>query len=124
MKYLKQLFIILGISFIGELLAIILPLSIPASIYGLVLLLLLLHLKIVKLKDVEETATFLLLIMPIFFIEPSVALKDTLPTIKGSLISIFVIGFLSFVIVFFITGRVAQFIIRKIGKRKGSEDEF
>ena len=38
MKYLKQLLIILGISFLGELLKYFLPLPIPASIYGMVIL--------------------------------------------------------------------------------------
>lgn len=39
MKYLKQFLIILLISFAGELLKYVLPLPIPASIYGMVILL-------------------------------------------------------------------------------------
>ena len=38
MKYLSQFLIILGFTFLGEALQRIVPLSIPASIYGLVLL--------------------------------------------------------------------------------------
>ena len=38
MKYVRQLLIILFVSFLGELLKSIIPLSIPASIYGMVLL--------------------------------------------------------------------------------------
>ena len=38
MKYIKQFFIILLISFLGEALHALLPLPIPASIYGIVLL--------------------------------------------------------------------------------------
>ena len=34
MKYVRQLLIILFVSFFGELLKYIIPLSIPASIYG------------------------------------------------------------------------------------------
>ncbi len=38
MKYIRQFVIILFISFIGEALKYVLPLPIPASIYGLVLM--------------------------------------------------------------------------------------
>ncbi|RAZ95809.1 CidA/LrgA family protein, partial [Klebsiella oxytoca] len=38
MKYLKQFLIILVISFIGEVLKALLPLPVPASIYGMVIL--------------------------------------------------------------------------------------
>ena len=40
MKYLRQFMIILLFSFLGELLKYVLPFPVPASIYGLVLLLL------------------------------------------------------------------------------------
>ena len=38
MKYVKQFFIILLISFVGELFKYLIPLPIPASIYGMVIL--------------------------------------------------------------------------------------
>ena len=59
MKYVRQLLIILFISFLGELLKYIIPLSIPASIYGMVLLFLALELKILKVSDIKETSNFL-----------------------------------------------------------------
>ncbi len=55
MKYVRQLLIILFVSFLGELLKSIIPLSIPASIYGMVLLFLALELKILKVSDIKET---------------------------------------------------------------------
>ena len=39
MKYFKQFLIILSVSFLGEVLHALLPLPVPASIYGLVLML-------------------------------------------------------------------------------------
>ena len=50
MKFMKQFGIILAITFLGELLRYLLPLPIPASIYGLVLMLLVLKLGVVKLE--------------------------------------------------------------------------
>ena len=38
MKYVKQFVIIIAISFIGEFLKYVLPLPVPASIYGMVLM--------------------------------------------------------------------------------------
>ena len=39
MKYIHQFLIIITISFMGELLSILLPLPIPASVYGLIIML-------------------------------------------------------------------------------------
>lgn len=68
MKYLQQFGIILAVSFVGELLNYAIPLSIPASIYGLVLMFVCLCMKWIKLEDVKETAVFLIEIMPLMFI--------------------------------------------------------
>lgn len=51
MKFLIQFLIIIAFSFLGELLHYCLPLPIPASIYGIVLLFIALELKWVKVKD-------------------------------------------------------------------------
>ena len=42
MKYIKQLTIIFTVAFLGELLSAVLPLPVPASIYGILILLFLL----------------------------------------------------------------------------------
>lgn len=76
MKYLKQFLIILIISFIGEILKEILPLPIPASIYGMVILFVCLLTKVIKLEDVRETGKFLIEIMPVMFIPAGVGLMS------------------------------------------------
>ena len=60
MKYLKQFLIILAISFIGEILKYIVPLPIPASIYGMVIMFICLQTKILKLDDVKSVGKFLI----------------------------------------------------------------
>ena len=67
MNYIFQLSIILGVSFAGELLNTLLPLPFPASVYGLVIMFLLLCTKIVKLEQVEKVSEYLMAIMPLFF---------------------------------------------------------
>lgn len=54
MKFLRQFIIILVISFIGELLKYILPLPVPASIYGMVILFVGLLTGVIKLENVRE----------------------------------------------------------------------
>ena len=54
MKYVKQFGVILLISLVGELLNYLLPLPVPASIYGLVLMLLGLRLGVIRLTDVRS----------------------------------------------------------------------
>ena len=68
MKYVKQFAMILLVSFAGELLNYLLPLPVPASIYGLVLMLVCLLTGIIKLDAVRDTACFLIEIMPLMFI--------------------------------------------------------
>lgn len=58
MKFIKQFGIILAISFIGEIMNYLIPLPVPASIYGLVLMLLCLHFGIVHIDSVKVPANF------------------------------------------------------------------
>lgn len=118
MKYVKQLMIILIFSFIGDILNHIIPLPIPASIYGMVLLFIALSTKIIKLDQVETTAEFLLSIMLIFFVPASVGIMDTFFAYKSSMLSIIIIVIISTIIVMITTGLVSQFII-KLRNKKG-----
>lgn len=124
MKYMMQIGIIATISFIAELLHFCLPLPIPASVYGMVILFVLLCLKVIKLPQVEDVADWMLSIMPIFFIAPSVGLINSFDSIKGQVIPLVVICFVSTVVVTGLTGVIAQGIIRLQKKRKeGKKNE-
>lgn len=77
MKYMKQLLIIFGVTCIGEILKHFIPLPIPASIYGLVIMLVCLTTGIIKLDHVRECGEFLVEIMPLMFIPAAVGLLDS-----------------------------------------------
>lgn len=73
MKYIHQFLIIITISFMGELLSILLPLPIPASVYGLIIMLICLFTKIIKLNQIEDVANWLIIIMFYYlFLQPLV----------------------------------------------------
>ena len=112
MKYIFQIGIIAGISFAAELLYIFLPLPVPASVYGLIILFILLCMKVIKLEQIEDVADFMLAIMPILFIEPSVGLMTSFEAIKGQAVVLVLMCILSTVVVTTVTGLVAQTIIR------------
>ena len=114
---LKKLLIILFVSFLGELLKYIIPLSIPASIYGMVLLFLALELKILKVSDIKETSNFLIEIMPLMFVPAGVGLLDSWGALQSIWIQVVVITLISTVIVMGVSGSITQFVIRK-GKKK------
>ena len=120
MKYLRQFFIIMLISFFGEFLKWLIPLPIPASIYGLVLMLTALCTGIITVDKVEETSTFLIEIMPIMFIPASVGLLDSWGELKSIILPVGAIIIISTIVVMTVTGKVTQGIIR-MEKRKEHE---
>lgn len=115
MKYVFQIGIIAMISLLSELLNILLPLPVPASVYGLVILFFLLLLKIIKLEQVEDIANFFMAIMPLLFISPSVSLITSIDIIKGQIVPLVLMIVVSTVVVTAVTGWVAQIIIRLTG---------
>ncbi|MGL4663283.1 MAG: CidA/LrgA family protein [Culicoidibacterales bacterium] len=117
MKYLKQFSILLTIAFIGEVLSKVVPFPVPASIYGLVILFILLTTKLLKLDQVKETGYFLIEIMPVMFIPAAVGLIVSWQSIQVILIQVTLITVISTVIVMVAAGRTTQwFVIRKEGK--------
>ena len=82
MLYLRQFCIILFVSFLGELLHVMIPLPIPASVYGLILMLSALCTGIIKINQVKEAAGFLIEIMPVMFIPAAVGLLKSWSFLK------------------------------------------
>lgn len=121
MKYLKQLLIILLISLIAEVMEYLIPLPVAASVYGLVLMLLGLMTHIIPLEKVEGVANFLVENMAIMFIPPTVGIMASVEELKQMLIPLFVISIVTTLIIMVVTGRTAQFIIRRTGANKAQK---
>lgn len=124
MKYLKQVSILFAFTFISEILNQIIPLPIPASIYGLVFLFLCLEFKIIKIDQIKDTADFLLAILPIMFVPSSVGFIKALPLMKKYGIQFLIIGVSTTFLVMIVSGLITQLILR-IKKRfnKKSDNE-
>ena len=115
MKFLRQFMIILLLSFLGEVLKMVIPLPIPASVYGLVLMLLCLVTGILKTSQVKEAAFFLIEIMPVMFIPAAAGLIDSWKVLQPLLLPILVITVVITIFVMVVTGKIAQMIAQKRG---------
>ncbi len=113
MKYIQQFMVILCISFLGEILHFFLPFPVPASIYGLVLMLAGLLTGIVRLQMVDDAAKFLIEIMPLMFIPSLVGLLDSWEMLESILIPVAVISVVSTVLVMGVSGSVAQWMMKR-----------
>ena len=106
MKYLKQFLIILAISMIGEILKYLLPLPVPASIYGMLILFVGLMTGIIRLESVREAGKFFIATMPVMFIPAGVGL------IKPVLVPVSIITVVCVFTVMGVSGVVTQFLIK------------
>ncbi len=113
MKYLKQFSIIISISFIGEVISWLIPLPIPASIYGMAILYLLLSAKILKEEMIAETADFLISIMSVMFVPASVAIIERFDALHVMLVPFLLAVTLNTVIVMATVGKIADKLHKK-----------
>lgn len=127
MKYVIQFLIIAAFAFVGELLHWFIPLPIPASIYGIVLLFIALELKWVKVSDIREVSSFLIAVMPIMFIPAAAGLMESWGAVKSSVWEYALITIVSTFVVMGVSGAVTQFVIWRGKKneqvKKRSETE-
>ena len=118
MKYVRQFAIILAVSCAGEILKYFLPFPIPASIYGLVIMLVLLITKRIRLEHVKEAGEFLVEIMPVMFIPAGVGLIVSWEQLRPVIVPVCVITVVSTIVVMIATGKIADGIIEGKSREK------
>ena len=112
-NYLRQGILIFGFSLLGEALHWLLPLPIPAAIYGLVLLFAALCFKLIKVEQIKQFSGFLLTIMPILFVAPTVNLLENWGLLLPNLGWILLLIAVSTILVFAVSGLVCQAVCKK-----------
>jgi len=112
MKSLHQLSIIFAITFLAEIIKYFVPLPIPSSIYGMLLLLIALQTDWIPLAKIKDTGNFFIEIMPIMFIPASVGLLVSFNELEGIFIPVIITIIITTFIVSAVTGVVSQWIIR------------
>lgn len=113
MRYLFQFGRILAFCFIGEVLHAVLPLPVPASVYGLLLLLLALCSGIVRPEQVRETGLFLTGIFPLLFVPAAAGVMELWAELGVMLLSAVIAIVPVTVLVFAAAGRTTQALIHR-----------
>lgn len=121
MRYVKQFGIIIVVSFLGEILHSLIPIPVPASIYGLVLMFAGLITGVIPYDSVKEVGTFLVDIMAIMFLPAAVGLMDAFDILRPVLVPFAVITVVSTIVVMVVSGKVTEIVMRH---SKKTEDEF
>lgn len=99
----------------GDLLHWLLPLPVPASIYGMILLLLALKTGIVKLHQVKQTANFLTGLFPLLFIPGAVGIMELWNILEKLWLPILIVLIPVTILTFAVSGWTTQWIA---GRRK------
>ena len=112
MKYIRQLALVLAVSFLGETLNRVIPLPIPASIYVLVMMFLLLESGLVKFEKVEATTVFLKNTLVVTLIPSAVGVMAAWDVLEPILLPAVLIIVVTNVLVLAVSGHVSQAIVR------------
>lgn len=116
MNFLYQFAWILGICFLGEGLAVLLPLPIPSSVYGLILMLLALQFKLIKLERIKQASAFLIGILPLLFLPSAAGVMELWTELKALLLPCLIAVVPVTLLVMGVSGLVTQGLRRKGGK--------
>ncbi len=117
MKYVFQFGIILAVSLAGEALRAVIPLPIPASIYGLLLMLLCLSLRVIRLDQVESAGELLLKFLPLLFVPAVVGLMASLDMLSSMLLPVAAAVLIVTPLVMASSGLAAQAVLRREKKQ-------
>lgn len=113
MKYIRQFAIIMLFSFLGELCHLVIPIPIPASIYGMVFLFISLALGLLKVDAVKETGAFLVSLLPLLFVVPTVGLMGCWDLIREDLLQIAAVIVVTTVLTFGVSGMLTKLLRRE-----------
>ena len=114
MKYLYQAGIIFLFTFSGEALAKLIPFPVPAAIWGLLLLFLALCVKVIRVEQIRECGGFLVALLPVLFVAPTVNLMEQAQALLGNLPAVLVVIVVSTLLTFLVSGRVTQAVRRRM----------
>ena len=118
MKILKQAAIIAAVCAAAELIKYLLPLPIPASVYGLILMLLALLTGLLRPEQIETAADFLIVIMPVLFVVPTIALVANLDRLLSLALPVLLLGIVGTALVIGLGGKAAEAVGRREQKRR------
>lgn len=121
MNTIKQLSIVLLILSLGEIFQLKFNLPVPGTILGMVILLILLMIKAIKLKNIENISAILLDNLSMFFVPANVGIMVFYDQIKSSWMKLLIVLIVSTIVVMAATGLTVQFLDKVVSKQKKGE---
>lgn len=103
MKLITQIGIVFAFCFLGEFIASILPFTFPSSLISMILLFIFLLCGVIKIKQIEDVANFLLTNMAFFFIPAGVSIITSFPVIQDKIFSLIAVTILCTIITILVT---------------------
>ena len=125
-KILKQLGIILALCLVAEVIASLLPVTIPSSVIAILILALLLTFKVLKEEQIKETADFMLDNMALVFVPISLGMIEDLELLKGQVVGFLVVVCISLVLTFlgtYASVRIVQKCMKRALEKGGKSNE-
>ena len=117
-KIICQIAIIFTICWISQIVEAVLPFPFPASVIGMVLLLILLLVRALKVDHIREKSDFLLSKMAFFFIPAGVSIINYFDILAGSLVALLVICLVCTLLTFAVTAWAVQLTRHLMDRRK------
>lgn len=121
MAALKQLSFLFAVYLLAVWLADRLPFPFPASVLGMLLLLLLLFSGAVKPRQVEKGADVLLQNMMFLFVPAGVSILEYYPLIRDKVLQLVLIALLTLVITLTVTALTVRGVSALLARGKGAE---
>lgn len=121
MSVLAQICVIFGICLASEGISSVLPFTFPSSVLSMLILLLLMAVRVLKPKQLQDTAGFFLDHMAMFFIPVCVSVLKHVDVLLANFWAVVLVSLLTAPLVFFVTGHVVQLTMKMMRKKKGEQ---
>ena len=118
MKIICQIGVVFAVCWVSQLIEAALPFPFPASVIGMVLLLLLLASGLLRVEHIQEKADFLLANMAFFFLPAGVSIMNYFDLLRSSAAALVVICLVSTVVTFAATALSIRLTLRLLERRK------
>jgi holin-like protein len=112
MNIIKQLGIILGITYLGEIISKTVPIPLPGPVIGMILLFIMLYIGMVKVKSIEFLSELLLFNLAFFFIPPGVGILTSMDKLSGIWPKLLAVIVLTTIITILATAWIVDFVIK------------
>ena len=120
LKILGQIGILFAICWLGQCIEQALPFSFPASVIGLVLLLVLLLTKVLRVEHIREKSDFLLGNLPFFFVPAVVSIMNYAGVIRANLVPFLTICVVSLFLTYGATVWTVRLVLAWMRKKEAS----